>query len=31
MNRVKINFENYYGVKNSVEDLDFTQHKSILV
>ena len=31
MNQVKINFENCFGIKKFVKDLDFTQHRSILI
>lgn len=31
MNHVKINFENCFGIKKFSKDLDFTQHRSILI
>lgn len=31
MNHVKIHLENCFGIKNFLKDLDFTQHRSILI
>ena len=31
MKHVKINFENCFGIKKFSKDLDFTQHRSILI